>query len=256
MAQSSIEWTEMTWNPTTGCNKLTAGCKFCYAEVMTKRLKAMKMDKYKDGFKLRIHESELLVPYGWKKPKTVFVNSMSDLFHKDIPFSFIEKVFKVMNDTPQHTYQILTKRGDILFKYHKNLNWTKNIWMGVSVENNKVTERIDYLRETDAFIKFLSIEPLIGSLPNLNLKNIDWVIVGGESGPKARPMKHEWVWDIKEQCDKAKVLFFFKQWGKREFNIDQNDPTIDANHPDHAKGGSLLNGKVYRQMPDRFSASA
>lgn len=251
MAQSSIEWTEMTWNPTTGCNKLSAGCKFCYAEVMSKRLQAMGMEKYKDGFKLKVHDGALKVPYTWSKPKTVFVNSMSDLFHKDIPLSFIKKVFKVMNDTQQHTYQILTKRGDILAKYDKELTWTKNIWMGVSVENEKVTDRIDYLRSTSAYVKFLSLEPLIGPLNNLNLKNIHWVIVGGESGPKARPMKYEWVNDIRKQCNKAGVLFFFKQWGKPQFNINPNDPTIDSEHPDHAKGGRSLNGRVYRDMPQR-----
>jgi protein gp37 len=218
MAQSNIEWTQMTWNPTTGCNKLSAGCKFCYAEVMSRRLKAMRQEKYKNGFKLTTHESSLLVPYEWKKPKTVFVNSMSDLFHKDIPLSFIQKVFKVMNETPQHTYQVLTKRGDILLKYNKELVWSPNIWMGVSVENEKVVDRIDYLRSTDAHIKFLSLEPLIGPLPNLNLKNIHWAIVGGESGHKARPMKYEWVWDIRQQCKDADVLFFFKQWGRAEFN--------------------------------------
>jgi len=251
MAQSNIEWTELTWNPTTGCNKISAGCKFCYAEVMSRRLKAMGMNKYKNGFKLAMHYDELDTPYEWKKPKTVFVNSMSDLFHKDIPLAFIKKVFKVMNDTPQHTYQILTKRGDVLLKHNKQLNWTRNIWMGVSVENEKVVTRIDYLRKTDAHVKFLSLEPLIAPLLKLNLKKINWVIVGGESGHGARPMKHEWVWDIKKQCDKADVLFFFKQWGKPQFNINPNDPTIDASHPDHAKGGSRLKGRIYRDMPNK-----
>lgn len=213
MAQSSIEWTEMTWNPTTGCNKLTAGCKFCYAEIMSRRLQAMGVEKYKDNFKLTIHPETLEIPYTWNKPKIVFVNSMSDLFHKDIPLDYIKKVFKVMNETPQHTYQVLTKRGDIAAKYSKELKWTPNIWMGVSVENDKVVDRIDYLRETGAKIKFLSLEPLLGPLPSLNLKKIDWVIVGGESGPGARPMEKSWVVDIKSQCSKAKVAFFFKQWG-------------------------------------------
>ena len=213
MAQSSIEWTEMTWNPTTGCNKLTAGCKFCYAEVMSRRLKAMGQEKYKNGFKLAIHPKTLLIPYTWKKPQLVFVNSMSDLFHKDIPLSYIQQVFKVMNDTPQHTYQVLTKRADLLFAYHKELKWTPNIWMGVSVEDNRVLERIDFLRKTGAKFKFLSLEPLLGNLNNLNLKKMDWVIVGGESGPKSRLMEKQWVVDIKDQCKKAKVDFFFKQWG-------------------------------------------
>lgn len=233
MAQSSIEWTEMTWNPTTGCNKLTAGCKFCYAEVMSRRLHAMGLEKYKDNFKLRIHPESLEIPYTWKKPKVVFVNSMSDLFHKDVPLSYIQKVFKVMNETPQHTYQVLTKRGDVLAKYDKYLTWTSNIWMGVSVENEAVQDRIDYLRNTGAYIKFLSLEPLLSALPNLNLDNIDWVIVGGESGPKSRPMEKEWVVDIKKQCKKAKVSFFFKQWGGVRKSTT----------------GRLLDGKTYDEMP-------
>ena len=213
MAQSKIEWTEMTWNPTTGCNKISAGCKFCYAEVMARRLKAMGVEKYKDGFKLALHEDTLFTPFTWKSPKIVFVNSMSDLFHKDIPLSFLKKIFKVMNDNPQHVFQVLTKRADILLKYHKKLNWTHNIWMGVSVENEKFIERIDLLRETNARTKFLSCEPLIGPLPNLNLEKIDWVIVGGESGRKPRPMEPDWVIDIQEQCEEKGVAFFFKQWG-------------------------------------------
>lgn len=251
MAESNIEWTEKTWNPTTGCNKLSAGCKFCYAEVMSHRLKAMGMEKYKNDFKITTHPSSLYTPYEWKKPSLIFVNSMSDLFHKDVPLDFIKKVFEVMNKTPQHTYQVLTKRGDVLYKYHEQLNWTKNIWMGVSVENELVTERIDYLRKTNAQTKFLSLEPLIGPLPNLNLENIDWAIVGGESGPKARRLEYKWVRDIQKQCTKADVLFFFKQWGKAQFNIDPNDPTIDATHPNHAKGGCQINGRIYREMPAR-----
>jgi protein gp37 len=213
MAQSSIEWTEMTWNPTTGCNKVSAGCKYCYAEVMARRLQAMGIEKYQSGFELAIHESALGIPYTWKSPKTVFVNSMSDLFHKDIPLSFIQKVFGVMNDNPQHVFQILTKRADVLLKYNKKLSWGHNIWMGVSVENAKVLDRIDYLRSTGARVKFLSCEPLIGPLPNLNLKGIDWVIVGGESGRKPRVMDPDWVLEILDQCKNAKVKFFFKQWG-------------------------------------------
>ncbi len=212
MAQSSIEWIEMTWNPTTGCDKISAGCKFCYAEVMSRSLQAMGIDKYKDGFKLRLHEDALLIPYSWKSPKIVFVNSMSDMFHKDVPLSFIQKVFKTMNDNPQHTFQVLTKRSDILLKYHKELNWTHNIWMGVSVEDNRVKYRIDDLRNTNARTKLLSCEPLIGPLSKMNLKKIDWVIVGGESGRKPRVMDVDWVLDIQQQCEKAKVAFFFKQW--------------------------------------------
>ena len=234
MAQSSIEWTEMTWNPTTGCNKISAGCKFCYAEVMSRRLQAMGIDKYKNGFEIRIHEDALQIPYSWKSSKVVFVNSMSDLFHKEVPLSFIQKVFKVMNDNPQHTFQVLTKRADILYKYHKQLNWTHNIWMGVSVEDERVVKRIDYLRKTDARVKFLSCEPLIGPLPNLNLTNIDWVIVGGESGRKPRPMDVDWVLDIQQQCEKVKIAFFFKQWG----GVNKK------------KTGRQLGGRTYDEMPD------
>ena len=233
MAQSSIEWTEMTWNPTTGCDKISAGCKYCYAEVMSRRLKAMGIDKYKDGFKLRIHEDALLIPYSWKSPKIVFVNSMSDMFHKDVPLSFVQKVFKTMNENPQHTFQVLTKRSDILLKYHKELNWTHNIWMGVSVEDNRVKNRIDDLRKTNARTKFLSCEPLIGSLSKMNLKKIDWVIVGGESGRTPRPMNVDWVLDIQQQCEKANVAFFFKQWGGTN----------------KKKAGRILNGKTYDEMP-------
>jgi protein gp37 len=233
MSQSSIEWTEMTWNPTTGCTKISAGCKYCYAEVMSRRLHAMGIEKYKDGFELRIHEDALLIPYGWKSPKIVFVNSMSDMFHKDVPLSFIQKVFKTMNENPQHTFQVLTKRADILLKYHKELTWTHNIWMGVSVENEKVMQRIDLLRKTDAIVKFLSCEPLIGPIPKMNLKGIHWVIVGGESGRKPRPMNVDWVLDIQDQCTKNKVAFFFKQWGGTN----------------KKKSGRELNGKQYNEMP-------
>jgi protein gp37 len=213
MAESRIEWTEMTWNPTTGCDKITAGCKYCYAEVMSRRLQAMGVEKYKDGFELRVHPDALNIPYTWKSSKVVFVNSMSDLFHKDVPLSFIKQVFDVMNDNPQHVFQVLTKRSDLLFKYHKELKWGHNIWMGVSVENQKVMHRIDDLRQTNARVKFLSCEPLIGPLPNMKLEGMDWVIVGGESGRKPRPMKEEWVLEILDQCKSAGVKFFFKQWG-------------------------------------------
>ena len=253
MAQSSIEWTEMTWNPTTGCDKISAGCKFCYAEVMSKRLQAMGVEKYKNNFEITTHEDELQTPYTWKKSKVVFVNSMSDLFHKDVPFDFITRVFQVMNDTPQHTYQVLTKRPEIVLKFSKQLNWTPNIWMGTSVEDSRVTNRIDALRETDAQVKFLSLEPLIGPLKNINLTKIDWAIVGGESGHGARPMEFNWVYDIKLQCQEAGVLFFFKQWGKPEFNMNPLDPTIDAEHPQHAKGGCMLINNIYREMPVRVA---
>ena len=235
MAQSSIEWTEMTWNPTTGCSKISAGCKYCYAEVMTRRLQAMGIEKYQDGFAIRTHESALNIPYTWKKPKVVFVNSMSDLFHPEVPLAFIKRVFEVMNNTPQHTYQVLTKRASRLFEIHEQLNWTDNIWMGVSVEDERVTDRIDFLRATNAKTKFLSCEPLIGPLHNINLQNIDWVIVGGESGRKSRPMNELWVWDIKQQCNEQGAAFFFKQWG----GINKK------------KTGRELGGRTYDAMPFR-----
>tara|TARA_R110000823_G_scaffold311448_1_gene437141 strand:- start:169127 stop:169858 length:732 start_codon:yes stop_codon:yes gene_type:complete len=235
MAQSSIEWTEMTWNPTTGCSKVSAGCKFCYAEVMSRRLKAMGVEKYKDNFAVRTHEKELQTPYTWKKPRIVFVNSMSDLFHPEVPVEFIQKVFAVMNDNPQHVFQVLTKRGDRLQYLDSEglLEWSHNIWMGVSVEDDRVIDRIDFLRKTGARVKFLSLEPLIGPLPNLNLKGIDWAIVGGESGRKPRPMKPEWVEEIKDQCLASKTKFFFKQWGGTN----------------KKKAGRQLDGRTWDEMP-------
>ena len=236
MAQSSIEWTEMTWNPTTGCDKISAGCKFCYAEIMSRRLKAMGVEKYANNFDLTIHENELNTPYTWKKPKIVFVNSMSDMFHKDVPIGFIQKVFKVMRENPQHVFQVLTKRADILRYYDSEgwLTWSHNIWMGVSVENQKAMHRIDLLRQTSARVKFLSCEPLIGRLPNMNLGGIDWVIVGGESGRTPRPMKEEGVTEIKDQCEKGETAFFFKQWGGTN----------------KKKTGRLLEGKTWDEMPE------
>jgi protein gp37 len=233
MKPSKIEWTESTWNPTTGCTKISAGCANCYAEIMTRRLQAMGMKKYKNGFNLAYHYNELQMPYTWKKPRMIFVNSMSDIFHENMPFDFIKAVFKVMNDCSQHTFQVLTKRADILEKYYTLLDWTPNIWMGVTVENDKVTKRIDSLRKVPAYIRFLSIEPLISAIPNLNLLNIDWVIVGGESGQKARLIKEEWVLDIKNQCEQKQIPFFFKQWGGKNKKAS----------------GKLLQGKIYCQMP-------
>lgn len=196
----------------------------------------MGQEKYKDGFKVRVHAESLLVPFEWKKPKVVFVNSMSDLFHEDIPLEYIKMVFGVMNDCPQHQFQVLTKRAERLAAVSDQLTWTPNIWMGVSVENKKVADRIDYLRHTGAYVKFLSLEPLIGPLPDLNLTNIDWVIVGGESGNrKIRPMKEEWVLDIQQQCTVSKVAFFFKQWGGKNKKLS----------------GRELSGKTFDEMPMR-----
>lgn len=236
MATTKIEWTESTWNPITGCTKLSAGCKFCYAEVMARRLKAMGQPKYKDGFKLTLHPDTLTEPYNWKKPRMIFVNSMSDLFHKDVPIDYIQKIFKVIKDNPQHVFQILTKRADILRYYDSEgwLDWPHNLWMGVTVEDSTVTSRIDCLRKTKARVKFLSCEPLLSPLPELNLEAIDWVIVGGESGRTPRPIKEEWIFEIKEQCEKSGTAFYFKQWGGTN----------------KKEAGRLLQGKRYDQMPE------
>lgn len=236
MAISSIEWTQMTWNPTTGCTKISAGCKHCYAEVLSRRLMAMGQEKYKNNFKLTIHPKTLLIPFTWTKPKIVFVNSMSDLFHDKVPLSYIKQVFEVMNKCPQHQFQVLTKRAERLEQISHELKWTKNIWMGVSVEDERVIHRIDHLRNTGAIIKFLSIEPLIGSVGEINLQGIDWVIVGGESGFKSREIKEEWVLDIKRQCRINRVAFFFKQWGGKNKKAS----------------GRLLNGRTYDEFPAKI----
>ena len=210
---STIEWTETTWNPVTGCDKVSPGCKHCYAERMAMRLQAMGQYRYRDGFKLTLQEDLVDLPLSWKKPRKVFVNSMSDLYHNDIPLDFIQKVFNTMNQAARHTFQVLTKRSDRLRKISKDLIWTDNIWMCVSVENEDYAHRIDDLLATDARIKFLSLEPLLGSLRMVSLKGVDWVIVGGESGPGARPMEETWVLEIRDQCEDLGIPFFFKQWG-------------------------------------------
>ncbi|MBV9241517.1 MAG: phage Gp37/Gp68 family protein [Acidobacteria bacterium] len=212
-AKSSIEWTESTWNPVTGCNKISPGCKNCYAEKMAKRLKAMGQRNYANGFKLTLQPHMLELPLRWKKPQTIFVNSMSDLFHKNVPPEYIQEVFTVMNRAKWHRFQVLTKRADRLEQVAPLLTWTPNIWMGVSVESEEYTSRIDNLRNTPAHVKFLSLEPLLGPLRKLDLAKIDWTIVGGESGFRCRPIEAEWVLDIKRQCVAADVPFFFKQWG-------------------------------------------
>ena len=238
MSKSKIEWTEVTWNPATGCNKVSPGCKYCYAEVFAKRLQGMGVNKYKNGFKLTLQPEVLNLPKRWRGNKTVFVNSMSDMFHEKIPFDYISKIFKVMNECPRHTFQVLTKRSERLLELANKITWTPNIWMGVSVENADYTYRIDHLRNIPAKIKFLSLEPLLGPLTNLNLKNIDWVIVGGESGKKARPMRREWVLDIQKQCRAKNVAFFFKQWGGMNKKL----------------AGRKINGRTYDEMPRTVKA--
>jgi protein gp37 len=232
---SAIEWTEVTWNPTTGCSKVSPGCLHCYAERMAKRLQAMGQERYKNGFDVTIHPELLDEPFSWKKPRIVFVNSMSDLFHKKIPDKFIKDVFAVMNANQRHTFQILTKRSERLCELAPKLKWSENIWMGVTIENNDYVFRADDLRKVDCAIKFLSLEPLLGPLPALKLDGIDWAIVGGESGPGARPMNEEWIIEIKRRCEENNVPFFFKQWG----GVNKK------------KAGRLLEGKTWNQYPDK-----
>ncbi len=232
---SGIEWTDSTWNPVTGCTKVSPGCKHCYAERLTKRLKAMGQSKYSNGFKLTTHEQSLEQPLHWKKPKMIFVSSMSDLFHQDVPFEFIQKAFNVMRRASWHTFQVLTKRSKRLVDISRKIEWPTNVWTGVSVENSDYVFRIDHIRQTNAQVKFLSIEPLLGPLANLELVDIDWVIVGGESGAGARPMKEKWVIDIKDQCLAMDVPFFFKQWGGVQ----------------RKKKGRLLQGQTWNQIPTR-----
>ena len=230
---SSIEWTEATWNPLTGCTKISPGCKHCYAERMALRLQAMGQPNYANGFNLTLHEDALELPLRWKKPQKIFVNSMSDLFHKDVPDEFIFRTFDVMCRAGWHRFQVLTKRSDRLLELSPHLPWAANIWMGVSIEDRDYTFRIDHLRRTDAQIKFLSLEPLLGPLRRLRLTGIDWVIVGGESGPGARPMDPSWVADIRNQCVKSSVPFFFKQWG----GVHKK------------KTGRELEGRTWNEMP-------
>ncbi|HLW30746.1 MAG TPA: phage Gp37/Gp68 family protein [Aequorivita sp.] len=238
MATSKIEWTESTWNPVTGCTKISLGCKNCYAERMAKRLKAMGHPNYDNGFQVTLHEHVLEYPLGWKKPQIIFVNSMSDLFHEQVPDSFIFKTFDIMKKAYWHQFQVLTKRSNRLKELAPILSWPQNVWVGVSVECEATKYRIDDLRVVPAFIRFLSFEPLLGPLSFLQLGNIDWVIVGGESGPRARLMKKEWVIEIKEQCSRQNVPFFFKQWG----GINKK------------KTGRLLEGKTWDEMPEEVTS--
>ncbi len=231
--RSGIEWTESTWNPLTGCTKISPGCKMCYAERMARRLQAMGQPNYANGFKLAMHEQVLSKPLEWKTPQVIFVNSMSDLFHEKAPVEFIQKTFAVMRQVNWHQFQILTKRSARLLELSPQIEWTDNIWMGVSVENQDYTFRIDDLRRTGAKVKFLSLEPLLGPLARLDLRGINWVIVGGESGPGARPVEEAWVKDIRDQCLAKKVPFFFKQWG----GVHKK------------KAGRSLDGRTWDEMP-------
>jgi protein gp37 len=232
---SDIEWTESTWNPVTGCTKISSGCRHCYAERLANRLKAMGNSSYSRGFTPTIHENLLDLPLKWKSPRIIFVNSMSDLFHRSVPMPFIKKVYDVMNRADWHQFQVLTKRSGRMLELSPRLTWSDNIWMGVTVESAKYKDRIDDLRGTGARIKFLSLEPLLGPIPKLNLKGIDWVIVGGESGPGARPMGLSWAIDIRDQCAAAKVPFFFKQWG----GINKK------------KNGRILEGRTWDDIPEK-----
>jgi protein gp37 len=232
-AKTGIEWTQATWNPVTGCTKISTGCKNCYAERMAVRLKAMGNPSYSYGFNVTLHDNLLSLPLSWKKPQHIFVNSMSDLFHKNVPIEFLQSVFDVMNKAHWHRFQILTKRSDRLVELNSILNWAPNIWMGVSVENKDCLYRIDDLQKTSAHIKFISFEPLLGPLGNMNLDGIDWAIVGGESGPGARRIDPSWVTDIRDQCNRNHIPFFFKQWG----GVNRK------------KAGRVLEGRTWEEMP-------
>lgn len=231
--RSTIEWTGVTWNPLTGCTKVSPGCAHCYAERMAKRLQAMGNSNYAGGFRLTLHEHVLERPLSWRKPETVFVNSMSDLFHEDVPVDFILRVFDVMRRAHWHRFQVLTKRAERLVELDPLLDWPPNVWMGVTVENRRYVHRIDLLRQTGASVKFLSLEPLLGPLPDLGLGGMDWAIVGGESGPGARPMAAEWARDLRDQCTSAGVAFFFKQWDGVQ----------------KKRAGRILDGRTWDEMP-------
>lgn len=238
--KSKIEWTDKTWNPITGCTKYSAGCVNCYAEMMSRRLKAMGIKKYENGFSITLHDECLEEPLHWKGSNNVFVCSMSDLFHEEVPFEFIDKVISIIKKTKNNRYQLLTKRAERMAEYFSSRSIPKNVWLGVTVEDEKAKFRIEYLRNLKASIKFLSCEPLLSDLGDINLQNIDWIIVGGESGPKARPMKEEWVLTIKEQADKLGIAFFFKQWGTWG---------SDGIKRNKKRNGKLLNGEIKQNTP-------
>lgn len=239
-ANSDIEWTDATWNPITGCTKISPGCANCYAETFAERFRGVPNHPYEQGFDLKLWPDRLALPSSWKKPKRIFVNSMSDLFHKDVPVDYVLKVFDAMNKADWHQYQILTKRHERLLELDKQIPWAPHIWMGVSVENQDYVHRIDYLRKTRAHLKFLSVEPLLGAIENLNLAGIDWVIVGGESGRRPRRLEEAWVKSIRDQCQSANVKFFFKQWGGSN----------------KKKAGRLLEGRTWDDMPGKTCLSA
>lgn len=233
---SDIEWTDATWNPVRGCTKISPGCKHCYAEAFAERFRGVPGSAYEQGFDLRLVPEALELPLSWRKPRLIFVNSMSDLFHADVPFEYIARVFDVMQRSPQHTFQVLTKRSERLRELAPRLPWPDNVWIGVSVEDRKRAARItDLVAVSAARVRFLSVEPLLEAIPDLPLEGIDWVIVGGESGRKPRPMDPDWVLDIRDQCSRAGVPFFFKQWGGRN----------------KKKAGRELAGRTWDEMPDR-----
>ena len=230
---SHIEWTDATWNPVTGCTKISPGCKHCYAERLARRLQLMGQANYRNGFKLTLQPHMLEVPLRWKSPRRIFVNSMSDLFHEDVPTGYVKRVFDVMVRAHWHQFQVLTKRAERLRELNRELPWPANVWQGVSVESERYLDRVDDLRRTNAAVKFLSLEPLLEALPSLDLRGIDWVIVGGESGPGARPIDESWVISIRERCKRAGVAFFFKQWGGVQ----------------KSKTGRTLEGRTWDEMP-------
>ena len=236
---STIEWTQSTWNPLTGCTKISAGCQHCYAERMCRRLQAMGQPNYANGFRLTMHEQMLDLPAAWRKPQLIFVNSMSDLFHQDVPLDFIQRTVAAMRRAPWHTFQVLTKRSERLRQLDPLIDWPGNVWLGVTVESSNYIFRMEHLRQTRARVRFVSAEPLLGPLPNLDLRGIHWVIVGGESGPGARPVAEEWVVGIRDQCLQAGVPFFFKQWGGFR----------------RKRAGRLLQGRIWDQMPAMASSS-
>jgi protein gp37 len=245
-ANSKIEWTECTWNPVTGCTRISPGCLNCYAERMARRLQAMGQPNYRNGFRLTVHHHMLELPLRWRQPRSIFVNFMSDLFHKDVPLDFIQQVFDVMRRAPQHRFQILTKRSERLAELNPALTWPDNVWMGVTVENSDYTFRIDDLRQTGAAVKFISFEPLLSPITDIDFSDIDWVIVGGESGPGARPMLRDWVIDIRDQCIADGVPFFFKQWGG--VNKKANGRTLESRTWDQTPKSAARREEVYAEI--------